>query len=98
MYEEFLSKYKEWAEKNDVQLLEIDEKGKKEPLIGFLLQSSIPVDPPPGLNRLAIRSSDDWDKPCTLEKMVWVNRYGWYYTDREVPEDYVEIKDWNYIS
>lgn len=47
---------------------------------------------------MAIRSDDDWDHPRTLERHVVVNRYGWYYTERPVPEDYVRIKDWNFIS
>lgn len=92
----FWSKYKSWVEKHFAQLLELDTGNRK--WVGFLIAGRCPPDAPEGLNRMAIRSDDDWDHPRTLERHVVVNRYGWYYTERPVPEDYVRIKDWNFIS
>lgn len=90
------NKYKGWAKKYSAQLLELYEANRE--WVGFLIVGHCPPEAPEGLNRMAIRSDDDWGRPCTLERHVVVNRYGWYYTERPAPDDYVKIKDWNFIG
>lgn len=88
---EFLKKY------DGIEFVEIKIKGKKKPLLGFIVfKRESANDCPEGYNWCHCRHGDDWGEIVTLEPHVGCNYYGTFFTKDKLkfPEKIISfVKD-----